>query len=178
VKKDTLLRIAGVTVIAAGIVLAVGIAQAPRATRVKTGQIAPDAELAPAEPGPPQHLTILRGSPTVLAFFETSTPKGQEYMRELEAIQRRYGRAGLAVAGVSLDVDRTPLLEFMQREQVSFTVFHDPNGQHVAPAWGQPQPMETYLLDSDGRVVEVYLHGVHRGLTDFVDRLKPMLKPL
>lgn len=157
-------------------------ARAPRATRVKAGDLAPDVSLPHWNvPNARGTLSGLRGSPVLLMFFDSSWPTSGAALEELEAVHRRFLRDGLVVVGVALDPPQEArAVEFLLASRgVSFTVLVDPGGQAVGPVYGLPpeRKPETYLIDSAGRVVSVHLKAEPWRREDMLRKLAELLPP-
>lgn len=154
--KDRLLAplvIGGVAVLVA---LGVWWAFAPRAMRVRAGDLAPDFAL-PHHNQPSRRGTLseLRGEPVVLVRFDSRWGSSPAYLTELEKIHRRFLPVGLVVVGVALDpAEEQRALEFvLHNRQVTFTVLLDPDGRVTGPLYGMPRDRaETYVIDAGGRV--------------------------
>ena len=175
--RERLASVAVAVAIAAGLTITVLWSRAPRDTRVHVGALAPDVELAYAEPGPTGHLADFRGAPVLLAFVETVTVDGQGFMQALEKVSRRNAARGLRVVAVAVDGDRQELLGYLRRTTITFAVFHDPFATRVTPAWGTPHPPEAYLIDRDGRVKAVFVTAFGDRDQRLSDALEPLLRP-
>ena len=129
---------------------------APRALRVKAGDMAPDFVLPHFnQPTSRGTLSGLRGEPVVLVRFDSRWPSSGPYLAELEKIHRRFLRDGLVVVGVALDpAAEQRALEFvLHNRDVTFTVLLDPDGAVTGPLYGMPREQaETYVIDAIGRV--------------------------
>jgi len=165
--------------LALGLAFAVWYAAAPRATPVSAGERAPDFALPHStRPSARGTLAELRGSPVLLARFDSRWPGTPEYLVELEKVHRRLLRDGLVVVGVALDpaAERRALEFVLQNRGVTFTVLLDPEGQATAPQWGTPRDRaETYLIDAGGRVVSVHLEPQRWTARDSLLRLGALL---
>jgi peroxiredoxin len=132
--------------------------RSPRATPVGLGDRLPAVELDfAAQDGPKQRLDTLRGHPVLLIFVETRSEGGLAFTRALERLHRRYNRGGLNQVVVALDEERGPLREVLQRHGITYTVLADPGGRATSPAFGRPQPGDTYLVDRNGVVQRVFV---------------------
>lgn len=155
---------------------------APRATLVKAGDLAPDFSLPHWNaPGARGSLSTLRGSPVLLVFFDSSWPTSGRALEELERIHRRFLRDGLVVVGVALDPPQeAKAVEFLlANRQVSFTVLTDPSGVVTGPLYGVPpaRKPETYLIDTEGRVVSVHLKAEQWTNEDLLPKVAKLLPP-
>lgn len=149
--------VAGVVVAAVvglGVVLAIQYARAPYATRVGTRDEAPDFRLKGLVAGEGQVLAE-RAPATLLVLFDTRWENAGPYVVSVERLYRRYVRHGLRVVGVCLDEDPAPARTFAERFGATFPVFHDPGGRTIAPLYGTPRGLETYVIGRDRRVAFV-----------------------
>jgi len=66
---------------------------------------------------------------------------------------------------VSIDEDEAKWREFIKREQMNWRHALDPDGWHggVAAKYGVTSIPTTFLLDKDGKVIQVDLRGVQLG---------------
>ena len=157
-------------------------ALAPRATRVKAGDLAPDVSLphwnVPTALGT---LHALRGSPVLLIFFDSSWPTSAPALEELEKVHRRFLKDGLVVVGIALDPPQeAKAVEFMMANRgLTFTVLMDPSGRQTAPIYGLPADRvpETYLIDRGGRVVSVHLKPEPWARDDLRGKIEGLLPP-
>jgi len=161
-KLRTPLAVAGVAILFA---LVVRYVASPPSTRVRAGDLAPDFSLPHhTQPTARQTLADLRGSGVLLVRFDSRWPGSAVYLAELERVHRRFLQAGLVVVGVALDPQvEQPALQFLLANRgVSFTVLLDPDGRVTSPLYGPPRgKAETYLIDTQGRVVSVRLDLEH-----------------
>jgi len=142
-------------VIAAAVMVGFGYLRGKRATHVRPGEDAPDAELAAVE-GAGGRLRANLGAATVVVFFDTRWPVMRRYAELLERFYRKYQRRGLRVIGICLDDSKDAARDFIHAQAITFTVFHDPGGRATQAAWGTPRGPEAYLLDASGRVVAAF----------------------
>jgi peroxiredoxin len=141
--------------IAAAVIVGFGYLRGKRAIHVRPGEAAPDVELPSVEGGPGRIRDNL-GTATVVVFFDTRWPVMPRYAEVLERFYRKYQRRGVRVIGICLDDSKDGARDFIQRQAITFTVFHDPGGRATQAAWGTPLGPESYLLDAAGRVVAAF----------------------
>jgi peroxiredoxin len=141
--------------IAAAVVVGFGYLRGKRATHVRPGEGAPDAELAAVE-GAGGRLRDNLGKATVVVLFDSRWPIMRRYAEVLERLYRKYQRRGLRVIGICLDDSRDTARDFIRAQAITFTVLHDPGGRATRAAWGTPRGPESYLLDADGTVVAAF----------------------
>jgi peroxiredoxin len=157
--KTTWLNIGLGILAAAGVALALAFALAPESTKVKVGEQAPELSL-PTFGGARSKLSSYRGQPVLLVFFKSTCRLCREQMPALEDLHRRYGLRGLAVIGVSVDVEVETLKSFLELQGVTFIVMMDHDGAVVRREFGSYKMPEAYLLDRNGVVVRTYLGRV------------------
>jgi peroxiredoxin len=155
-----LLRAALAVAVAAVLVIGVVYVRAPRATRVKVGDMAPDFELPSVVDAPPAKLSGNRGGPVLLLFFDTRWPGSDAYLRYIERMHRRYFRRGLRTMAVAVDRDPALVRDFVRHNGLTFAVVSDPFAGKLHPSWGTPKDPEAYLLDPGLRVEGVLLERV------------------
>jgi thiol-disulfide isomerase/thioredoxin len=105
------------------------------------------------------------GTPVLLNVWATWCTSCREEMADLAALERAYAPRGVKVLAVSVDAgDGARVRRFVEAEQVSLPVAHDPAGevQRRFQVVGVP---ETYLISGDGRVLWVQRGGLHGGLS-------------
>lgn len=146
--------------LAALIILAFGYLRGKRATHVRPGQDAPDVTLQSVEGGPGRLRENL-GAATVVIFFHSRWEMMPRYAEVLERLYRKYQRRGLRMIGICLDDSRDDARAFIQKQAITFTVFHDPGGRASRDGWGVASGPESYLLDRSGRVVATFPEPVN-----------------
>jgi cytochrome c biogenesis protein CcmG, thiol:disulfide interchange protein DsbE len=94
-------------------------------------------------------LDQFRGQVLVLNFWATwCAPCGQE-LPSLMDMQARLRSRGVAVLGVSIDVDAEAYHRFLKQRNVNFLTVRDP-GQKVAAMYGTSVWPESYIIDRQG----------------------------
>jgi peroxiredoxin len=178
-----------IVLVAAAVVAAVAVVigflylSAPRATRVRVGDMAPDFTLppvftvAPAGGSPSLRLSSTRGGPTFLFFFDTRRDGNESYVDSLQRMNKRYAGRGLTVVGIALDPDIGTVRTFLDRIYVEFPVLSDPFASVLHARYGTPRDPEAYLLDAQGRVVAVFTERVDWNTSEFRQRLERVLGP-
>jgi peroxiredoxin len=141
--------------IAGAAVVGFGYLRGTRATHVRPGEQAPDATLAAVE-GAGGRLRENLGTATLVVFFDSRWPFMPRYAEVLERLYRKYQRRGFRVIGIALDDSKEDARDFIHRQAITFTVFHDPGGRVTRAAWGEPGGPASYLLDASGRVVAAF----------------------
>jgi peroxiredoxin len=160
-----------VLVVAAAVVVGVLYWKAPRLTRVRVGQTAPDSTLPLLEPSAlmGSTATVSRmGGPLILFFLDTRWPDAGGYASSAELVYRRNFRRGLRMAGVFLDDDVKRAADFARAHELTFMLLTDPHAAKVAAKYGTPRAPEAYLLDAKGQVEAVF--------TDRIDWADPQTR--
>ncbi len=136
------------------------------------GELAPLFTLARAD-GPELALEALRGWPVVLNFWATWCGPCAVEMPELQHLQDTYAGA-LTVVGVNTGESRAIVQAWAAERGLTFPLVLDVTHE-VASAYqlrGQPT---TYLLDAEGRIVDI-LYGPTT-FSDLSRRIEPLLRP-
>ena len=123
------------------------------ASPLAEGGLAPDFDLPAIGFDGRVRLTDLKGHPVVLGVLDTRWPAFLDGVEGLERLNRALRHRGLAVVGVFIDPDVQAARDFVASKPVTFTPAHDPGGQALAPAFGQPEAPELVVLDPSGKVV-------------------------
>lgn len=105
--------------------------------RARVGTIAPDFELKDINTGQLVKLSELRGRPVWVNFWATWCPPCAEEMPEMQKLYDQYRHSDLALLGVDVQESETSVRNFTT------------NGNFT---W-------TFLLDTDGSVVDRYMVG-------------------
>ena len=147
--------------VAAAVVVAGLYLRAPRATRVRVGDRAPDLELPAVVDGTPARFTAAGPGPTVLLFFDTRGPNAERYLRYVEErINRRYFQRGLRVVGICTDTDLAAARALASSVPLTFALLSDPEARVASATFGAPRAPEAYLLDRTGRVEAVFTEQI------------------
>jgi len=92
----------------------------------------------------------------VLNFWATWCPPCIEEMPSLNDFQKRLAPQGVVVLGVSVDKSEKVYREFLRKANVSFQTARDP-GADISAEYGTFKFPETYVIDSNGRVVQKHI---------------------
>jgi peroxiredoxin len=93
------------------------------------------------------------GKLLVLHFWATWCPTCVEEISALNQFHEQYAGAGVVVVGVSVDKNPQAYAKFLKRFGIRFETTRDAAAA-LASAYGTYQYPETYLINTDGRVVK------------------------
>jgi len=96
-----------------------------------------------------------RGKVRVVDFWATWCEPCTDAMPVLDAMARELGPRGLAVYGISIDEDRTKILEFLKKSPVSFPVLWDRGAAEVSRFDVSYMPV-TLVVDRKGIIRHVH----------------------
>lgn len=108
-------------------------------------------------------LTSLRGKPVLVVFWATWCPGCVQGTPRIKDFYQRYHDDGLEVVGVSLDVDRQKLAEFVSENQLAWPqMFSNHPGNEawdnpIAKYYGVDSIPRAFLLSEDGTIVAAHL---------------------
>lgn len=126
----------------------------PLALAIDAGQPAPDFTLSAAD-GKPVQLSALRGKLVYLDFWASWCAPCRKSFPWMNAMQEKYGAAGLAVLGINVDQRRPDAERFLAQVPAQFAVAYDPQGSSpkLYAIKGMPSSL---LIDPQGRVLRVH----------------------
>lgn len=104
-------------------------------------------------------LSDFRGKIVVLNFWATWCPPCVEEMPSLVQMDERLKNKGIAVLGVSIDVDADAYHRFLKEHKVGFVTVRDP-AQKSASLYGTHGWPETYIIDRSGIVRRKFIGPV------------------
>jgi len=119
---------------------------------VKAGDKAPDFSIK-ADSGRTVTARDFGGKLLILNFWATWCPPCVQEVPSLNNLQKALGSKGLVVLGVSEDKDPQAYRQFLDRFHVTYLTARDPEVK-IKPKYGTVQIPESYLIDTNGRVVE------------------------
>jgi peroxiredoxin len=116
----------------------------------------------------------LRGRVVLIDFWASWCAPCAHAFGFLNALQDEFGARGLTVVGISVDKDAADARRFLQRYPASFPTAIDSGGE-CPRAFGVKAMPSSYLVDREGRVVEVH-RGFRNG--DVTERRRAVMKVL
>lgn len=106
-------------------------------------------------------LEQLQGQVVLVDFWASWCGPCRESFPWMNAIQDRYGDAGLVVVGINLDQESKAAQTFLQKVPANFTIVQDPQAR-LPEAYGLIGMPSSYLLDRQGRIRATHT-GFHMG---------------
>ena len=92
----------------------------------------------------------------------------------LEQFSRQFASKGVVVLGISSDSSQKRYKDFIDRFGISFPTSRDPEWS-IASSYGTFQLPDSYIIDSNGRVVEKIISYQNWMDPQFIDRIQKML---
>lgn len=155
---------------AAVLVLALLPAQVHAALRA--GQPAPNFKVITTS-GQPVSMDNYRGYVLVIDFFATWCPPCNESIPHLVDINRKYGKQGLQILGLSMDEDGEQIVKsFIDERRINYPVALA--SEQVQIDYGIVSVPVMFVIDKKGKVSEIY-----RGYSDETGRsMEALIKKL
>lgn len=122
------------------------------------GQMAPDFTFT--LDGKPTRLSDLRGKVIVLNFWATWCPPCVEEMPSLDALHATISPQGGMVLGISVDDTEEVYAQFLQRLNIRFPNYRDPE-KKINLRYGTVMFPETYIIGKDGRIARKIIGPQH-----------------
>jgi cytochrome c biogenesis protein CcmG/thiol:disulfide interchange protein DsbE len=114
------------------------------------------------------------GKLLVLNFWATWCAPCIAEIPSLDAFQKQFRSQGVVVLGVSIDKNEQLYHRFLERFRVGFETSRDPEA-NLAADYGTFQFPESYIIDSNGKVVEKIISDQNWMDPQFVAHIKKML---
>ncbi len=130
---------------------------------LRAGQPAPNFKVISTS-GQPVTMDNYRGYVLVIDFFATWCPPCKEAIPHLIEMNRKYGKQGLQVLGLSMDEDgERAVKSFIGEYRVNYPVALPP--EQVTIDYGIISVPVIFVIDKKGKVAEIY-----RGFSDEIGR--------
>jgi len=167
------LKITGI----AGIIVFTVVAVSTTATlfgQSKSSEAAPGWELQGAD-GKTVHSSDFKGKVVILDFWATWCPPCKAEIPGFIALQKEYGKKGLAVVGISVDEGGADVVkEFAQKLGMNYPVVLA--DEKTPQVFGGIEAIPTtFIIDREGRIVTNHLGFTEKD--EFEKELKPLLNP-
>jgi peroxiredoxin len=150
-------------------VLLAGCYRGSRPPRI--GNAAPDFTIQ--DPDRKVTLSEFHGRVVVLNFWASWCGPCVEEMPSLVQLQQRFKDKGIAVIGVSIDVDGNAYHNFLKDYKINFLTVRDPD-QKTSNLYGSFKWPETYIIDRDGIVRRKFIGAVEWSQPEIVDFLSKL----
>ena len=118
-------------------------------------------------------LNQYRGQVVLVNFWATWCPPCVEELPSLMTLQERMKGRGIAVVGVSIDVDGDAYHRFLKLHNINFVTVRDPE-QKVASMYGTSGWPETYIIDRQGVLRRKFVGPVDWNAPDVIAFLSRM----
>jgi cytochrome c biogenesis protein CcmG/thiol:disulfide interchange protein DsbE len=129
------------------------------ADALRPGAVAPDFTLERLDDEGELTLSSLRGRAVVLNFWASWCIPCKEEAPVLERLWREHRDHGLVVVGLDAKDFRRDARAFAERFELTFPLVFDGPGDTTSP-YGVTGFPETFVIDREGRVVEVFVGAV------------------
>jgi cytochrome c biogenesis protein CcmG/thiol:disulfide interchange protein DsbE len=140
---------------------------------VKAGDKAPDFSIK-ADNGKTVTARDFGGKLLILNFWATWCQPCVQEVPSLDLLQHQLGPKGLVVLGVSEDKDPKAYQDFLARFRVTYMTARDPEVT-IKPKYGTVQIPESYLIDTNGRVVEKIVGEANWSSEQMVQHVQSLL---
>lgn len=122
----------------------------------------PADEIAlPSVNGDTLRLSSLKGKVVLLDFWASWCGPCRSSNRNMVKLYAKYKNKGFEVFGVSLDDDQDKWQKAILKDKITWLQVNDPGGwkAKTAQQWGIYAIPTTYLIDKEGRLLEMDLEG-------------------
>ncbi len=159
-----------VSVLTPGLVM---IGCSPGSTQgVEAGNLAPDFQLQSLD-GQTVSLGNLLGKPVLINFWATWCPPCRSEMPYIQEIYEEWTDKGLVVLAINIGESSSTVEDFMQSQNLSFTVLLDTK-QDVAQRYNITGIPATFFIDKDG-IIQDKVIGAFQNKTQIENRLSKIL---
>jgi len=139
---------------------------------VGIGGIAPDFQL-PNLDGQAVSLGNLRGEPVLINFWATWCPPCRSEMPYIQEIYEEWADKGLVILAVNIGESSSTVEDFMQSQNLSFTVLLDTKSD-VAQKYNITGIPTTFFMDKDG-IIQDRLVGAFQSKAQIEGRLSKIM---
>jgi peroxiredoxin len=140
---------------------------------VKVGDRAPEFSIK-ADNGKTITAKDFGGKLLILNFWASWCEPCVQEVPSLETLSTVLGPRGLVVLGVSQDKDPKAYQQFLDRFHVNFLTARDP-GADIQTKYGTIQIPESYLIDTNGKVVEKIVSSTNWSSQQMIEHVQSLL---
>ena len=126
-----------------------------QALAVKPGEPAPGFELPRLDNGESVRLPDFNGKVVYVDFWASWCGPCRQSLPLYEALQKRLPAEKFQIIAINLDEEPKDAEAFLERHPVSYLILSDPDGIS-AGAWSVPAMPTSFLVDSSGRLANIY----------------------
>lgn len=161
--------------------LAAAVLMSPAGRRVEpasTGQPAPGFALSPIDGGEPVSLDGLHGRVVLLNFWATWCGPCEAEMPAMEKLARKLSAEPFTLVAISVDERASDVRAFRDRLSLDFPILHGEGGRearNVAAQYGTFRYPETFLIDTQGRLVARFVGPRDWDEDAYVDRIRRLM---
>ena len=138
----------------------------------RVGELAPDFQL-PGLDGKSVSLEYSRGRPVMVNFWATWCPPCRSEMPHLQAVYDEWYIRGLTLLAVNIGERSAAVDEFMQSNNLTFTVLLDITGS-VAQEYNVSAIPTTFFIDKDG-IIQDKVIGAFPSQAEIESRLSQIM---
>ncbi|TYR82547.1 thiol-disulfide oxidoreductase ResA [Priestia megaterium] len=140
--------------------------------KVSVGDQAPNFVLTDLQ-GKEHQLSDYRGKGVFLNFWGTWCKPCEKEMPVMEQQYAKYKQEGVEILAANVGETNVAVQQFVNRYKLSFPIVIDKDSQ-VLQAYGVDPLPTTFLIDKDGKIVDVFIGGLdEKKINDYMEMIKP-----
>ena len=159
---------------AAPLLLMVGCEREKSTLNLRVGDSLPALQL-PKLDGSQFSFSAYSDSPVLLNFWATWCLPCRAEMAGLESAHKYFASGGLKIFGISVDSDVFLVKEFVFKEDITFPILLDPNGERSRTDFRVQAFPTSYLVDRSGRIADLWVGEVNWDASSVRKRIEQVL---